>query len=296
MDSVDFLRYAYYGGVLLLGEKRFHEAMDFLLLAVTAPAIALSAFVIEAYKKLVLAALLADGEAAPLPKYTPFVVSRHLESHCVPYADLARAFVVDRDVAATRVVVEQHAAVFTKDGNLGLVRQCLVALQHRKLLQLTRTYATIELAEMAHAAGITATATSDDEAATGAGVNLPPVSSADAEKMLLQLVASGQMDAVIDKHKAKVTFVLEDDATGKDEFGDGDGEMMQRLQREMQKLVFVASRLRDMDAELVTSAKFQGRLAKEKDRRQRLAMHNQQSDEAMDDGAPGGSGGMDTSE
>jgi COP9 signalosome complex subunit 3 len=285
--------------VLLLGEKRFPEAMDFLLLAVTTPALALSAFAIEAYKKLLLAALLGDGEAASLPKYTPFVVSRHLESHCLPYTDLVRAFVVKRDVTAARGVVERHAAVFTKDGNLGLVRQCLVALQHRKLLQLTRTYATIELAEMPHAAGIAGTNAGEDEAAAGAGADAgaatPPVSSTDVEKMLLQLIASGQMDAVIDRQKAKVTFVLEDEAAGKDELDSGgDAEMMRRLQREMQKLVFVASRLRDMDAELVTSAKFQGKLAKEKDRRQRLAMHNQQSDEGMEDAAIGA--GMDTSE
>lgn len=273
--------------MLLLGQKRFHDAIDFLLLAVTAPADALSVFVIEANKKLVLATLLADGEPAPLPKYTSFVVSRHLESHCVIYSDLARAFVVDRDVTAMRAVVEQHEATFSKDGNLGLARQCIVALQHRKLLQLTRTYATIGLAELAGAAGIAG----NNISMTDGAPQEPVVSTADAEKMLLELISSGLMEAVIDRHEGKVTFVLEDESGDKAELDNA--EMMQRLQQEMQKLVFVASRLRDMDAELVTSAKFQAKLAKDKDRRQRLAMHNQQSDEGID-AAPGVS--MDTSE
>lgn len=284
VESVDVLSYAYYGGLLFVGEKRFHEAIDCFLLAITAPAAALSAFVIEAYKKLVLAALIADGEPVLLPKYTPFVVSRHLESHCVPYADLSKAFVVDRDVAAVEQVVEKHRAAFEKDGNLGLVKQSVQALKQRKLLQLTRTYATIELSKLASAAGITKV---EGEIETSE-IDVEG-SRVEAEKMLLQLIADGHMDAVIDKQKAMVTFVLEDEEN--DDKNDH-GDMMRRLQSEMQKLVFVASRLRDMDTEIVTSSKFQHKLHKDKDRRQRLSLHNQQSDEGLD----GVASGMDTAE
>lgn len=270
VTAVDFASYAYYGGLLYVGQKRFQEALGFFTLAITAPAVALSAFVIEAYKKLVLVSLVQTGEPPVLPKYTPFVVSRHVEAHCSAYTELAKAFKA-KELPACEAVVTKHAATFTKDANSGLVKQALEALRQKKLLQLTRTYVTIALAEMATAAGWSA-----DE-------------SVAAEKALLGLVATGRLRAVVDKQRALVRFVLDDD---EDDAGDADGERMRRLQREMQRLLLVSSQLRTMDAEVVTSAKFQSRLQKDKDRRRG---GNQQGDGAAGSDArmPLGAGGMD---
>ncbi|POM78788.1 COP9 signalosome complex subunit 3 [Phytophthora palmivora] len=275
VTCVDFLGYAYYGGLLYLGEKRYQDALDFFQLAITAPAVSLSAFVIEAYKKLLLVTLILRGEAVVLPKYTPFVVTRHVENHCTAYADLANAFVVDKDLAAVQEVVVKNEELFIQEGNFGLVKQVVQAFKQRKLLQLTRTYATIELTEIATAAGMS----SSDAVA--------------AEKMLLTLISNGQMDAIIDKQKAMVRFVLENEDGGayQDEL---QGAATRKLQEEMEKLVMVASQLRYMDVELVTSAKFQSRLQKDKDRRSRSNMlHNQQGDERM---LIEGASGMDTME
>ncbi|KAE8911315.1 hypothetical protein PF005_g8962 [Phytophthora fragariae] len=274
VSSVDFLGYAYYGGLLYLGEKRYQEALDFFQLAITAPALSLSAFVIEAYKKLILVTLVLRGEPVVLPKYTPFVVTRHVENHCTPYVDLASAFVVEKDLAAVQEVVTKHEELFAQEGNLGLVKQVVQAFKQRKLLRLTRTYATIELTEIAKTAGMT----NSDAVA--------------AEKMLLTLISNGQMDAVIDKQKAMVRFVLEDEDGGayQDEV---QGEATRKLQEEMEKLVMVAAQLRYMDVELVTSAKFQSRLQKDKDRRSRINLHNQQGDERM---IVEGASGMETME
>ncbi|KAF4137713.1 PCI domain-containing protein [Phytophthora infestans] len=272
VTSVDFLGYAYYGGLLYLGEKRYQDAIDFFQLAITAPAISLSAFVIEAYKKLLLVTLIFKGEGVMLPKYTPFLAVRHVENHCAAYADLANAFVVERDLTAVQEVVTKNEELFIQEGNLGLVKQVVQAFKQRKLLQLKRTYATIELTEIATAAGM---ASSDAVA---------------AEKMLLTLVSNGQMDAVIDKQKAMVRFVFENQDGGA-HHEQVQSEATKKLQQEMEKLVLVASQLRFMDVELVTSAKFQSRLQKDKDRRSRINMHNQQSEERLE-----GASGMDTME
>ncbi|KAF4318615.1 hypothetical protein BBO99_00007230 [Phytophthora kernoviae] len=196
VNCVDFLGYAYYGGLLYLGEKRHQDALDFFQLAITAPAVSLSAFVIESYKKLLLVTLILCGEAAMLPKYTPFVVTRHIENHCTAYTDLVSAFVVEKNLVTVVEVVTKHEELFTQDGNFGLVKQCVQAFKQRKLLQLTRTYATIELAEVATTAGMT----SNDAVI--------------AEKMLLALISTNQMHAVIDKQKAMVRFVLENEDGG----------------------------------------------------------------------------------
>lgn len=260
VTCVDFLGYAYYGGLLYLGEKRYQDALDFFQLVITAPAVSLSAFVIEAYKKLLLVTLITKGEKVLLPKYTPFVVVRHVESHCVAYTDLVNAFVVTKSFAAVQDVVRDHHELFAQEKNLGLVKQVEQAFRQRKVLLLKHTYATIELAHIATAAGMV----SSDAVAT--------------EKMLLGLIHSNQMDAVIDKQKAMVRFVLENNENSvcRD---DGQSEATLKLQKEMEKLVMVASQLRNMDVELVTSAKFQSRWQKDKDRRSRMTMHNQQSEE-----------------
>ncbi|OWZ23366.1 COP9 signalosome complex subunit [Phytophthora megakarya] len=276
VTCVDFLGYAYYGGLLYLGEKRYQDALDLFQLAITAPAVSLSAFVIEAYKKLLLVTLILRGEPVVLPKYTPFVVTRHVENHCTAYADLANAFVVDKDLAAVLEVVTKNEELFIQEGNFGLVKQVVQAFKQRKLLQLTRTYATIELTEIATAAGMS----SSDAVA--------------AEKMLLTLISNGQMDAIIDKQKAMVRFVLENEDGGAYQEEVQGEATRKKLQEEMEKLVMVASQLRYMDVELVTSAKFQSRLQKDKERRSRTNMlHNQQSDERM---IVDGASGMDTME
>jgi COP9 signalosome complex subunit 3 len=275
VTCVDFLSYAYYGGLLYLGEKRYQDALDFFQLAVTAPAVSLSAFVVEAYKKMLLVTLILRSEAVILPKYAPFVVTRNVENHCTAYADLANAFVVDKELDAVQEVVAKNKEQFVQESNFGLVKQVVQAFKQRRLLQLTRTYATIELAEIAKAAGMT----SSDAVA--------------AEKMLLTLISNGQMDAVIDKQKAMVRFVLEneDDSAYQEEL---QGDATRKLQEEMEKLVLVAAQLRFMDTELVTSAKFQSRLQKDKDRRSRMNnMHSQQGDDRI---IIEGASGMDTME
>lgn len=66
----------------------------------TVPASALSAVVVESYKKMVLVSLLATpSELAGskpnlLPKYTSTVVSRHIKQTAQPYHDIATAYQV----------------------------------------------------------------------------------------------------------------------------------------------------------------------------------------------------------
>ncbi|TMW56871.1 hypothetical protein Poli38472_006881 [Pythium oligandrum] len=269
VSAVDVLSYAYYGGLLYLGEKRYQDTIDLFLMAVTVPAVALSAFVVESYKKLLLASLILRGEVEPLPKYTPFVVTRHLEMHCGPYLELSRAFTGDKSVEAVAKVHETYAAVFAKDGNNGLVKQVIEALKQQKLLKLPRTYVTIPLAEMTKAA--------DMEISGDIG----------AEKMLLQLVARGDMAAVIDKQKGMIKFVLDDDDHHVNNQENELEQMlaMEKLQAEMEKILHISSQLRAVDTEVVTSAKFQSRLQKDKDRRLRGGPSG--GDERVGGGPPG---------
>ncbi|DBA00153.1 TPA: hypothetical protein N0F65_000476 [Lagenidium giganteum] len=266
MTVVDYLSYAYYGGVLYLGQKRYEEAMDFFLMAVTTPAVSLSAFVIEAYKKLVLTSLIVTGKPPTLPKYTPFVVTRHLDAHCVPYMELSKLFTANegkkdvgqpltsQDAARVAELIEQHKDALIKDGNMGLAKQCRESLKEKQLLELPCTYVTIALSEMASAAGL-----DDMDVIT-------------AEKLLLDLIRRGHVNAIMDKHKGMVKFLLETEDTDNGDQNARHAEAMERLQLELEKVTLLAAHVRHMDTEIVTSSKFQAKYSKDKDRRQQRLM------------------------
>ncbi|RUS15039.1 hypothetical protein BC937DRAFT_92975 [Endogone sp. FLAS-F59071] len=194
----DVLLYHYYGGMVYIGMKQFERALEFfsLVRAISAPAQAASAIQIEAYKKYVLVSLLVHGKADPvltikpylgirstqlypLPKYTAAVVLRVFKNTHVAYLDLAHAF---ESVNVTRVKNEFAKAteLLTKDKNLGLARQVLQALYRRNIQQLTQTYMTLSLADIAKQVGLEG-----------------PKAPSEAEDFLVQMIESGQIFASI---------------------------------------------------------------------------------------------------
>ena len=67
---------------------RFEDARDMFLGAVAAPAVAVSAIAVEAYKKYVLCSLLTEGAVSRLPKYTANHVQRAVRWVCLLRCDL----------------------------------------------------------------------------------------------------------------------------------------------------------------------------------------------------------------
>jgi COP9 signalosome complex subunit 3 len=155
MVALDLLRYFYYAGMVFVGLRRFEEACDCFRTVLATPAHALSAVVLESYKKLLLVmALLPSSSALPvpsaesgtstvtaaasvtaaatataasqikalLPKKTPLVVSRSCGQMSLMYQDLlvaARA----GNAEGVRALIEKHAEALMADKNLGLARQ-----------------------------------------------------------------------------------------------------------------------------------------------------------------------------
>ncbi|RUS34350.1 hypothetical protein BC938DRAFT_481060 [Jimgerdemannia flammicorona] len=149
----DVLLYHYYGGMAYIGMKRFDRALEFFSLVISSPSQVTSAIQIEAHKKYVLVSLLEHGKLLPLPKYTTQVVLRVFKNNCGGYLEFAQAF---ESLNVTRVKNEfaKVADMFTKDKNLGLARQVLQALYCRNIQQLTQTYMTLSLADIAKQVGL----------------------------------------------------------------------------------------------------------------------------------------------
>ncbi|PKK80739.1 hypothetical protein GLOIN_2v1481602 [Rhizophagus irregularis DAOM 181602=DAOM 197198] len=120
---------------------------------ISAPANVTSQIQIEAYKKFTLVSLLLHGKIAQLPKYTANVVFRSVKNQCQAYQDYASAF-ESLNVKRLRNEFNKWTDAFRKDKNLGLAKQTLDAIYRRNIQQLTQTYLTLSLADIADAVGL----------------------------------------------------------------------------------------------------------------------------------------------
>ncbi|KAJ3281628.1 hypothetical protein HK104_011358, partial [Borealophlyctis nickersoniae] len=219
----EFLLYHYYGGMIYTGRKQFERALDFFSLCVSAPASVVSAIQVEAYRKYVLVSLLVDGKVRPLPKYTSAPVTRSFRSFCAPYQEFAQAY---ESLNVIRVQTEygKHSDAFNKHRNLGLARQCLEALVRRNIQQLTQTYLTLSLADIAKTVGLD--------------------SAAEAERHLLRMIDEGQIYATIGHREGGMVSFHD----APDRFDDT--ATMNRMNAEIKKAGEVAGRVTAMDRQI----------------------------------------------
>lgn len=182
----DVLLYLYYGGMVFTGLGQYQDAQDFFASAVSAPAQAVSAIAVEAYKKYVLVSLIAEGSVPSLPRYTSSSVIRTIGGKCRAYDALADAF-GKYNVQEVARCVDHDKAVFKADGNLGLVKRCQAELTRLMVVRLTRTYLTLSLADIAQHVGLG--------------------SPQEAEHLILRVVETGQVRAKISQADGMVAFL-----------------------------------------------------------------------------------------
>ncbi|SJX60996.1 related to cop9 complex subunit 3 [Sporisorium reilianum f. sp. reilianum] len=151
----DILQYFYYSALIYIKLDRLHDAIDALETCISSPAIAVSAIHMDAYKKLVLVQLLADGKTSPPPKYTPQAVTRTFHQLAQPYAAFASAYERSDDLNADEVfrIAEEKRDAFEKDRNVGLVRRCLALYRQRRIQRLAKVYSALSLNDIAHRVG-----------------------------------------------------------------------------------------------------------------------------------------------
>ncbi|CAJ0763745.1 6348_t:CDS:10 [Entrophospora sp. SA101] len=150
----DHLLYHYYGAMVYIGLKKYERALYFLKLVISAPAVNITSQIqLEAYKKFVLISLLLHGNIVPLPKYTASIVFRSIKNQCQPYQDYASAFEA-LSVKKLRIEFNKSIEVFKKDNNFGLAKQTLDAIYSRNIQQLTQTYLTLSLTDIADTVGL----------------------------------------------------------------------------------------------------------------------------------------------
>ncbi|KAI8810891.1 hypothetical protein BJ742DRAFT_799121 [Cladochytrium replicatum] len=192
----DFLLHHYYGAMLWIGLKRFDRAFDFLQLCITAPASVCSVIQIEAYRKYVLVSLILHGSFVPPPKYTSAAVIRACtSSYTSAYTDFAQSAKTGSVNRIQQALLKYHEH-FAKHRNLGLAKQCVQSFNRRHVQQLTQTYITLSLADIAK--GIRSTESvveGGQEMETDTA--LEPDAFKEVERLVLRMVEENQVFATI---------------------------------------------------------------------------------------------------
>lgn len=88
-----------------------------------------------------------------IPKYASQVVSRFIKPLSQPYHDLATAFAMDNN-SSLNTIVNKHSDVYTRDHNMGLVKQVASVLYKKNIQRLTKTFLTLSLTDVASRVGL----------------------------------------------------------------------------------------------------------------------------------------------
>ncbi|KAL2918758.1 hypothetical protein HK105_201592 [Polyrhizophydium stewartii] len=241
----DFLLYHYYGGLVHIGNKRFQAAQQFFEICLNAPSTVPSAIQIESYKRLVLVSLLLKGEMTALPKSVAPIVLRSCRSQAAAYLEFASAFA---SLSHTRAAAkaQQFAERFHADKTLGLVQQCLADIVRRKIQQLTSTYLTLSLGDIARSVGL-----------VDASVPIE-VAEAEAEAHVLQMIESGRVLATI-SHADGGMVSFHDVAESFDSLA-----TTEKLERELASAAAADLDARDLDRKISLSREYLQRITQDK--------------------------------
>ena len=242
----DFLLYCYYGGMVYIGLRRYADAADMFLHAISAPAVVMNAIVVAVYKKFILTSLIAVGSLPSFPRYTAAVVQRHLKSSCTKYLALADAY-KSKDVTELRRAATEHAQAFATDANTGIVELCVQSLYKRNIQRLTQTYLTLSLADIAQSVQL--------------------VSPQKAEACVLQMIEAGEIFATINQKDGMVSF--HEDAEQYDT-----ASMATRLDAEVSGAMNIAARVKVVDEAVMCDKAFLTRVAEASAYRRDVGLHD----------------------
>ena len=178
-----------------------------------------------------LCSLIASGELPRLPKYVAPVIARPIKA-LPTYTEFAEAFTTG-ELPKLREVLEKHASTFRADKNYGLAKQCVPALMRRAVRQLTETYLTLSLSQIAEIVGFE--------------------SEALASRQLRQMIVSGEIYASIDEPRGMVHFLE------RSEKFDSHTTAVQ-LETALQSAISLAGRMEELHASLLTDQHYLARV------------------------------------
>ncbi|XP_044748612.1 COP9 signalosome complex subunit 3 [Coccinella septempunctata] len=227
-DAKYFLLYYYYGGMIYLSLKNLDRALYFFEVAITTPAHAVSHIMLESYKKYILVSLLLYGREQPIPKYASHVVTRFMKPLSQAYISLAAAFEMNNS-SELRNVIAKNSEIFTRDFNMGLIKQVKQMLYKKNIQRLTKTFLTLSLFDVANRVGLS-------------GIQ-------EAEQYVLQMIEEKQIYATINQKDGMVVFLDKPEILG-------GPEVLKELEEELAVCMELNKQILSMDSEIQVNPQY----------------------------------------
>lgn len=227
LDAKDYLMYFYYGGLIYATLKMWARALHFFELCLIIPTFSLSCILIETVKKIILVSLIHHGKFNTASEGTGSQVMtlRAWKLYGQAYLQLALAFKKDSPDALL-AAVETHRNQFVADCNFGLVKQVLKSHVKFRIRNLTKTFMTLSLSDVATRVKLS--------------------SSEEAEQYLVEMIESKEIFALINQRDGTVHF--HDDPEQYNSL-----EMLMKLQKQIEECMALEKHLIRVSDQLVES-------------------------------------------
>jgi len=138
------------GAFVYIGVRNYERARLFLEMVLSVPTTnsAVNPYMVEAYKKLQILGLLAQGNPFPSSHLMDQASAKVIQSLSKPYDALVEAF-KNRDLQKFHAEIDVADKVWEKDGNLGIVTEAAEALRRFRVIDLASTYAALPVDRVA---------------------------------------------------------------------------------------------------------------------------------------------------
>ncbi|KAH0632026.1 hypothetical protein JD844_020044 [Phrynosoma platyrhinos] len=144
------------------------------------------------------------------------------------YHELAQVYATNKP-SELRNLVNKHSETFTRDNNMGLVKQCLSSLYKKNIQRLTKTFLTLSLQDMASRVQLSG--------------------PQEAEKYVLHMIEDGEIFASINQKDGMVCFHDNPEKYN-------NPAMLHNIDQEMLKCIELDERLKAMDQEITVNPQF----------------------------------------
>lgn len=247
--TLDYLKYFYYSGICFIAVKDWSAALESLLMAITTPTNGgVSAVVGCALKKAKLVQLIQTGKSLDLPKHTATAVTRHSTSTGMQlYESIVKLYEED-DLQGLQTCIngEKALSILNNDSNHGLAEQVIDSLLKLRIKQLTKTYCSLSLADIASRVALTGESSMPVEGSANMMV----------EKLITSMTFKGDINASIDQCAGIVRFESvarrsEGCSSDQKQFMD-----IMTLQRSIAETVEISDLLRQRQNEVLTSTHY----------------------------------------
>ncbi|XP_012516106.1 PREDICTED: COP9 signalosome complex subunit 3-like [Propithecus coquereli] len=144
------------------------------------------------------------------------------------YHELAQVYSTNNP-SELQNLVNKHSETFTRDNNMGLVKQCLSSLYKKNIQRLTKTFLTLSLQDMASRVQLSG--------------------PQEAEKYVLHMIEDGEIFASINQKDGMVSFHDNPEKYN-------NPAMLHNIDQEMLKCIELDERLKAMDQEITVNPQF----------------------------------------